>query len=103
MLRQRGDVLEAVAQRRHVDREHAETIEKIFAERPGRNLGLQVPVGGGQDARIDGAGLGLAHTGNLRLLQNPQQSGLHGRARVADLVQEDRASRGRLEQSGPIL
>ena len=62
-----------------MDRDGREAIIKVFAESPGLHLGLEVAVGGGDDADIDVAGLASADGAEFAILQNPQQLGLEGR------------------------
>ena len=45
----------------------------------------------------------LTDAAHLAFLQHPQQFHLHGRRYIADLVEEQRAAVGRLEQTGAIL
>src|SRR6267378_7298172 len=51
---QDGNVLFAVAQRRHEEGNYIQPIEKVLAESATRNFLLEVFVGGGQDAYVNG-------------------------------------------------
>ncbi|HXV20177.1 MAG TPA: hypothetical protein VD811_04180, partial [Desulfuromonadales bacterium] len=72
-LRQQGDVLLALAQRRQVDGDDAEPVVEVLAEIPLVDLPAQVLVGGGDDAHVGLAGLDAADALELPLLQHPQQ------------------------------
>src|SRR6516225_5457487 len=74
---QAGDVLAAFAQRRELNREDAQAIEKVLAEPAGVDLFLQVAIGRGNDADIDPAGARVADTFQFLFLQNAQQLCLH--------------------------
>ena len=52
-----GQVLAALAQRRHADGDDREAEVQVFPEAAGRYLGPDVLVGGGDDADVDGDGL----------------------------------------------
>ena len=55
--RQAQDVLGPLAQRRHADLDDVEPVEQILAEVAGLDVGLDVAVGGGDDADVGGARL----------------------------------------------
>ena len=95
------DVLAALAQRRQDDRDDVDAVVEVFAEPPlGDRLG-QVLVGRGDDADVGLQLLEPADAPEPPLLQHAQQLDLHHRAHLADLVEEDRALLGHLEQ--PLL
>ena len=52
--RQHGDVVAALAQRRQADGDHVQAVVEVLAEAAGADLVLQVPVGGGEHADVDG-------------------------------------------------
>ncbi len=52
---------------------------------------------------FDGPALVLADAADLALLEDPQQLDLHAGRDVADLVEQQRAAVGRLEQADPVL
>ena len=86
------NVVAAIAQRRHRHRKDVEAIEEIRAKRPGRDRGLEITVGCGNDSHIRFQRPGAAHALELALLQHAQQRALSLRWQLADLVQEDRAT-----------
>ncbi len=98
VLGQQRDVLGPLHQRRHADGKHAQPVVQVLAEPACPDLGVEVPVGGGDHAHVDVEGPGRADRHDLPLLQDPQQVHLQRRARFADLVEEDRAAVGDLEQ-----
>src|SRR5262245_63513149 len=51
------DVLAALAQRGHLDRDHVQAVEEVLAEAPLADRELEVLVGGGDDAHVDRDGL----------------------------------------------
>ena len=52
-----GNILGALAQRRHRNRKHVQAVEQVLAEASGLHVGDQVAVGGGDDAHVDLDGL----------------------------------------------
>ena len=63
------DVVATPPQRRHADDDDVKAVVEVFAELAGRDLALQVGVGGGDDPRIDGDGLVGADPLDLAFLQ----------------------------------
>src|SRR5690606_26833456 len=70
------DVVAALAQRRDVDREHAEAIVEILAEAPRLDFLLEVSVRRRDEADVDGMRAIVADALVLALLQHPQQLAL---------------------------
>ena len=103
VLDQRRDVLAAIAQRRHADRDHAEAEVEILAERALLDLLLEVLVGRGDDADVDLDRPRRSEALDFALLQHAQDLGLRLRAHVADFVEEDRAAVGLLELADLLL
>ncbi len=87
-------------ERRRRDRDHVEPVVQVLPEAPRLDLGQQVVVGGGHDARV-GPDRVTAHRLVLALLQHAQELHLNGRAELADLVEEQRAAT-RAARSGPL-
>ena len=93
------DVLTPLGERRQPDREDVQPVKEVAAEATGLDTGLEVPVGGGQDADVH-LDLGLApQPGDAVLLHRPQELALGRRRYLADLVEEQRAAVGLLETS----
>ena len=87
-MRQFGDILLALAQRRQRDRHHVQAVVKVFAEMPQPYLLFQVAVGRRDDAYVDAQGFIAADALHLSFLQNSQQLGLKRGAAFTDFIQE---------------
>src|SRR6266403_666319 len=87
--RERRQVGRAVPERRHANGEHGEAVVEVEAEATRRHLGLERAVGGRDDARAHAARAVGAHRLHLLVLEDAEQLRLHGRRRLADLVEED--------------
>ena len=101
--REARNVLAVLAQRGHADLDDAQPVEEVLAEAPGADLGGQVLMRRRDDAHVDGHLRAPADALDLALLQDPQELGLDGERRVADLVEEDRAAVRELELAEPRL
>ena len=98
MLCQEGNILHALPERRQMDIDDVQTVKKVFPEGAPLARGLQVAVGRGNEPQVH---LELAHAADphdLAFLQHPQDLGLEQGRNVADLVEEDRAAVGLLQQ-----
>src|SRR5258708_19409226 len=89
MARQNGNVFLAIAQRRHVERDDVEAIEKVLAESAPRDLLFEILVGSGDDANICTHGLVRPHRLEALLFEDAQNFGLSAEAHFADLVEEE--------------
>ncbi len=99
MLGQDGDVVGAVAERRQVDREHAQAKEKVVPKLAGRHELGQRPVGCGDHPDIGRPGLRVADRRDLPVLDGAEELDLERGRNIADLVQKDRAAVGQFEQA----
>ena len=86
-------------QRRQRDRDDVDPVVEVLAELALRDELRQVAVGGGDDAHVDGRLVVAADPADDLLLDRPQELDLHGRRRLADLVEEERAAVGLLEEA----
>ena len=103
MLRQEHDIIRStIAERRKMDRHHAQSIEEVSAEFLARNELFEVDIGGADDTNIDGTRLAAANTSNLFLLQNSEQAGLKRLTGPAKFVKKDRSTVGALKESGAV-
>ena len=96
---QQPDVLAPLAQRRQLDLHHVEPVVEVLAEAPGLGLGQQVAVRGGDHADVHHPQVVVAEAAQLAALERAQQLHLGGGRHVADLVEEERAAVGALDQA----
>ena len=101
--RQRRDVVAALAQRRDADLDDVEAIEQVAAEAAGGHLDAQVAVGRGEHLDVDAARLERADAVDLSELEDAQQLGLDAERQIADLVEQQHAAVGGLEQAGAVF
>ena len=95
------DVLGAVAERRERDREDAEAVVEVFAERLVADGLEQVAVGGGDDPDVDRHRRAAADALDLALLEDAEELGLGLQGQLADLIQEEAPAVGQLEAADP--
>jgi hypothetical protein len=98
-----ADVLRALAQRRQLDRDDVQAIEQVLAEPSLLHQLLQRHVRRGDDARVDDVHLVVAEPSHLAALEEAQQLDLRRQRHVADLVEEQRAALGLLDQAATRL
>ena len=99
MLGEQRNVFAAGAQRRQVDGDDVEAVEKIFAEAAIAHGLAQIDVGGGEDAHIHLNLLNAAEVHEAAVLQHAQNLGLRVHAHGGDLVEEERAAVGDFEEA----
>src|SRR5439155_23330523 len=75
---------------------------KILAKPAALHLLLEVAVGGGDQAHVDGAGALFTDPLEIALLQHPQQLALQLQRNFADLVEEQRAAVGEFEPADAV-
>ena len=102
MRNQERHVLAPLPERGSPDREDVEPVVEVGPEPPAADLGRQVPVRRRHDAHVDAANTAVADAPQLAFLKYPQEAALHGGARVADLVEEERSAVRELEETGAI-
>ena len=90
VLRQEGDVLDAVSERGHLDAEDVDPIVEVFAEGPLLHVSCEVPVACCQESHVDLDELVAPHWTDLSLLQHSEELLLHSGAHIPDLIQEER-------------
>ena len=93
----------AIAQRRHDDREAADAEHQVLAEPAGADLGFEIAVGRGDDARVGRDLGGAADARDHLALEHAQQLGLQRERHLADLVEEQRAAVGGFEEADLAL
>src|SRR5262249_56681265 len=84
---------------RHEQRERADAEVEILAEAAALHLGLEVAVGGADEAHVDVDLGGAADARELARLEDAEELGLERQRRLADLVEEERAAGGCLEEA----
>ena len=99
MTSEQEHIVAALAERWHLQRDHGKTMEEIFPEAPAADRGGQILAGGGDDPRVCRFGARAAETPDRVLLERLQQLDLQRLLHQADLVQEDRAAVGKLQQA----
>src|SRR5262245_33486862 len=102
MARELNDVVAAVAQRRNVNREYAQTIVEVLAKPAFRNGLLEIAVRRRDDPNVHGVRTIVADPLVLALLQHPQQLALQIQRDLAYLVEKDRSAIRELEPPNPI-
>ena len=85
-----------------LDRKHVEPEIQVLAKPAALHLLLEVAVGGGDHAHVDGAGALLADALEIALLQHAQQLALQLQRNFADLVEKQRAAVGELEAADAV-
>src|SRR5262249_26338853 len=80
-----------------------EAIIEVLPEAALGDLGGEVPVRRRHDPHVDPARPAVADRHDLALLEDAEELRLHRRRHLADLVEEDRALLGGLEESPPVL
>ncbi len=91
---ERGDVVDAFAQRGQAQREPVQAVEEVFAEALGAHLGLEVLVRGGDDLDVDRTLVAGAHGAHAPVLEDAQQADLRGGGHVGQFVEEEHAAVG---------
>ena len=90
-LDERRNVFAPAAERRNVHRHDGQTEVQVFAELAALDLGLEVALGGGDDARFGCDRLVAADAPEFARLEHAQELRLHVERQLADLVEEERA------------
>src|SRR6185503_20346515 len=103
VLREQQAATLALAQRRNLDRDLADSIVEVFSERPGGHRLAQVLVRRTEHAHVD-VDFGATTDALYRaLLQKPEQLRLQRQRHVADLVEEQSAPVGDLDLARRLL
>src|SRR6185503_10621047 len=103
VLREKEDVLAALAERRQFHGYDVEAIEEVLAEPSRLHLGLEIAVRRGDEPDVDLAADRVAHPANLRVLKHPQELDLQRGRHLADLVEEDGSLVRGLEEPDSIF
>ena len=100
VLRQDGDVVAPLAQRRRADGDDVQAVVEVLAEAAGLDLLLEILVRRGDDADVDLDDGRRSDRLDFAFLQHAQHLRLRAQRHVADLVEEDRAAVGGDELAG---
>ncbi len=99
MSGEKRNVFAAGAERRQLQADDVQAIEKVFAEAAFAHGLLQVDVGCGDDADVDLDLLHAAKVHEAAVLQDAEDLCLHIHAHCANLVEKKRAAIGDFEQA----
>src|SRR4051812_4381559 len=99
MLCERKDLVDALAERRDAERDAPDAEEEVLPERLQLYFLAEVAVRREDEAHVDGPRLQAADAQDLAVLDDAQQLRLHRERHFADLVEENGAARGRLEEA----
>ena len=103
MIDEPGKVVEAVAEGRDRHLEGVDAEEEVLAEGARRHHLLERAVRGADHADVDGDRVVVAHPADLPALQRPEESRLERPWQLPDLVEEQRAAVGHLEEAGAVF
>jgi hypothetical protein len=93
------DVTVALAQRRQLDREHAESVVEVGTEVTIHHARGQVAVGSSDDAALNLDFAQAADPPDFSLFEHAQQFRLQARWQITDFIEENSALSGELEQA----
>ena len=100
VVEEEGEVVEALAEGGRFEADDVEAVEEVFAEGAAIDFDVEVAVCGGDDAEVDGSVVGFADASECAFLECAEEFGLVGEGELADLVEEECAVVGELEESG---
>src|SRR2546422_8978640 len=98
IIDQYRNVLAALAQGRHIDRQDIDAIVEVVAKASIANHGAQIAIRGRNDANIYRDLVSSAHAANSPFLQSAQKLCLHTDVKLGNLVEKERATIGDFEQ-----
>src|SRR5262245_46683900 len=102
MACERGNILGSFTQRRYTNANDVQAVQEVLAETPGSGFGTHVTIQCAHDADVYFATERLTHTTNFLLLEHSEQLRLRASREVGDLVQEQGAAVGLLDQTRPF-
>src|SRR6516164_4666515 len=97
MARHHRNILSPIAQRRDLDRHHAQPIVQVLAESAGADLAAKLPIRRSNDPDIDLDAARPPYPLKCLLLQDAHDLALGFERHIADLVEEQRAAMSTLE------
>src|SRR5438093_5266090 len=99
MVDQQRNILLALPQGWQMDGDNVQAIEEVLTETAGGDLGLEIAMGGGNDADVRLAPKRRPYRAEFAFLNQAEQLHLHFQGQVADLVEEGRAAVGQFDQA----
>ena len=102
VVHQRRQVFGPRGKRRHLDLEDPQPMVEVDAKPPGFKSGHEVAIGGCDHPHIDRPRGRCADGRDCAILEHAQELGLHFERRFADLVEQERAAVGLLEEPAAI-
>ena len=100
---ERRDLDAPLAQRRHVEADDVQAVEEVFAEPALRDERVEVDVGGGDHAHVRLDRLHFANRMHLVRVEEPKQLRLDFERRLADFVEEQRATASGANHAREVL
>src|SRR6202041_999251 len=94
ILDEHGDVVPSFPQRRDLNRKNVEPVKQVAPERARGDGSVQIAVSGGNQANIGPDGSCATDTFKFVFLQNTQEGDLSLGRKLADFIEENRASLG---------
>src|SRR5690606_30371226 len=103
VTREEFEVAVALAERGQTVGEHEQAVVEVAAEATFGDGALEVHAGSGDDADVDAEGAFAAEAADLAVLERGEELGLERKRQLTDLVQEERAGGGLLEEAAVRL
>src|SRR5438270_13870386 len=103
VVRQRGNIFSAIAQRGNVEGNDIQAIKKVLPECPAGDFLFKVLISRGDDAHVNVRSDVGAYAFETLLLQDAEHFRLRAQAHIADLIQKKRSTVGFLEFADLVL
>src|SRR5271168_5202791 len=100
MVDEHGNVRAAIAEGREMHGHDVQSEIEILAKSAGAIGGLEIAVGGGDDADVNVHFFVAADGADFFFLKDTKELGLHFQGKLADFIEENGAAIGGLEQAG---
>src|SRR5271168_5313523 len=97
------NILATFAQAGYANGDDIQAVVEVFAKSAVGNLTVEIAIGGGNDADVDGNFSGAADGADGALLEHAQQFDLHGHGHLADFVEKNCALVGDFEEATLVL
>ena len=100
VIDQQAEIARPLAERRQAQNADCQPMEQVLSKALLGDFVLQVPIGGGNDANVDGLGPCRAEPLDSPFLQAAQEFDLGGQGQLTDFVEEQAAGVSRFEIAG---